>query len=360
MRAIQLLPTISFGDAVGNDALAIDRALRNMGFKTAIYAENIDKRLPRGTARPYDRFPKLAGSDILLYHASTGTRINYELPDLGGRKLMIYHNITPPEFFRPYSLAAEKLCRSGYEGLRYLADKVEYVIADSRFNRQELEKMGFGCTIDVCPVLIPFDDYQKAPNRELIQKYTSDGYTNLLFLGRIAPNKKQEDVILSYAYYKRYLNPRSRLFLVGSWSGMEAYYERLQRYVKSLQLEDVVFTGSVPFADILAYYQIADCFLCLSEHEGFCVPLVEAMVFDIPIVAYDCCAVAETLGGGGLLLPEKEAKQTAAAIHRILTDPHLRETIHEAQQRRLSELRYDKVMSRFEQLLKSFAAAGRK
>jgi glycosyltransferase involved in cell wall biosynthesis len=356
MQAVQLLPTLAFGDAVGNDVLAIDRALKQAGIETAVYAENIDRRLPAGTAQPYDRFPKLSSKDVILYHASTGTRINQDLPGLGGRKVMIYHNITPPEFFRPYSSAAESLCRAGYEGIRSLRNEVEYAIADSGFNRQELRNMGYSCPIDVCPVLIPFDDYQKKPNQQLIRKYGADGYTNLLFLGRIAPNKKQEDVILSFAYYRKYLNPRSRLFLVGSWNGMESYYQRLQDYVRLMQLEDVIFTGSVPFADILAYYRIADCFVCMSEHEGFCVPLVEAMFFDIPVLAYDCCAITETLGEGGLLMKEKEPKQTALAIDRILTDPSLRGIIHQGQQRRLNELRYDTVLSRFEQLLKKYLA----
>ena len=359
MRIIQLLPTLSFGDAVGNDALEVDRAIRKKGIETAIYAENIDRRLPAGTAQPYNRFPKLSPEDIILYHASTGTRLNYELPGLGGRKAMIYHNITPPKFFRPYSPVAEALCRAGYEGVRFLRDEVEYVIAVSKFNRQELRNMGYCCPIDVCPILIPFDDYQKSPNQQLIRKYKSDGYTNLLFLGRIAPNKKQEDVIQAYAYYKRYLNPRSRLFLVGSWNGMETYVQRLQDYVKLLGLEDVVFTGSVPFADILAYYRIADCFVCMSEHEGFCVPLAEAMFFRVPIVAYACCAIPETLGGGGLLLPEKDAKHTALAIQRVLTDLPLRESLQQAQQRRISQLRYDVVMPHFEQLLRSFMEGGR-
>ncbi len=354
MRVIQLLPTLSFGDAVGNDVRALDRVIRKIGFETAIYAENIDRRLPAGTAVPYQGFPRLKEDDVILYHASTGTKLNFELPGLGGRKIVRYHNITPSEFFQPYSLNAAALCRAGYEGIRFLADKVDYAIADSEFNRQDLINMGFRCPVDVCPILIPFEEYQKEPNRKLVKKYTSDGYTNMLFVGRIAPNKKQENVILAYAYYKKYINPRSRLFLVGGWTGLETYYERLKDYISLLQLEDVIFTGSVPFADILAYYRIADCFVCMSEHEGFCVPLAEAMFFKVPIVAFDCCAIFQTLGGGGILLAENDAQQAALTIHRIITDAPLRASILEAQQQRLSELQYEVVTTRFEQLLRSF------
>ena len=156
--------------------------------------------------------------------------------------------------------------------------------------------MGYTCPIDVCPILIPFSDYEKEPDRRVLRRYKGDGKTNLLFVGRIAPNKKQENVIRAFYFYHKYYSPDSRLFLVGSWSGMESYYERLCDYVKALGIaEHVVFTGHIRFDEILAYYHLADVFLCMSEHEGFCVPLVEAMYFHVPIVAYSCAAVPDTL-----------------------------------------------------------------
>lgn len=115
-----------------------------------------------------------------------------------------------------------------------------------------------------------------------MEHYKDDGYTNFIFVGRVAPNKKQEDVIRAFYCYKKYCNPKSRLFIVGSYNGMERYYHRLRRYVGALELDNVVFTGHIPFAQILAYYHLADLFLCMSDHEGFCVPLVEAMYFNLP------------------------------------------------------------------------------
>ena len=143
--------------------------------------------------------------------------------------------------------------------------------------------MGYTCPIDVLPILIPFDDYAKTPSQQVIDRY-SDGYTNLIFTGRIAPNKRQEDVIRAFYDYKKFYNPKSRLILVGGHNGMERYYHRLKSYINALELEDVVFPGHIKFDEILAYYKIADVFLCQSEHEGFCVPLVEAMYFDVPVV----------------------------------------------------------------------------
>lgn len=321
MKVVQLLPTISFGDAVGNDVRAIRLILEEQGYETQIYAENIDDRLPKGTALPVTEFPALRDDDIILYHASTGTELNYKLPFFGGRKMMIYHNITPPHFFKPYSQEAEQLCQSGLEGIRFLANKVEYCIADSEFNKQDLLRMGYTCPIDVCPILIPFEDYEKKPDSGILSHCRSDGYMNLLFVGRIAPNKKQEDVVAAFYYYHKYYNAKSRLYLVGSWSGMDAYYRRLCDYVDRLGLSEyIVFPGHISFQEILAYYHTADLFLCMSEHEGFCVPLVEAMHFKIPIVAYTSSAIPDTLGNGGILLDVKAPETVAAAINRVVSN----------------------------------------
>ena len=354
MRIIQMLPTISFGDAVGNDTRAIDNILKEMGYETQIYAENIDQRLPKDTAYHIDQIGELKADDVIIYHASTGTDLNYKLASYLCRKVMIYHNITPPEFFSPYSLAAENLTKSGLAGMRYLADKVDYCIADSDFNKQDLLRMGYTCPIDVCPILIPFSDYDAPPSKTVLSRYQNDGITNLLFVGRIAPNKKQEDVIAAFYYYHKYYNPKSRLFLVGSWNGMESYYKQLCAYIQELGLENhVIFPGHIKFDEILAYYSLADVFLCMSEHEGFCVPLVEAMYFEIPIVAYRCAAIPFTMGGQGLLLDSKEPAFAAAVIDRVVTSRTLQNHVVELQNQRLQDYGYATVRSRFEEILQT-------
>ena len=355
MRIVQLLPTISYGDAVGNDALAIKKLLQEMGYETQIYAENIDRRLPRGTAVSFDQFPELSANDVIIYHGSTGTELNDKLPGLGGRKMMIYHNITPPQFFQPYSSGAEMLTARGLAGIQRLADAMEYCVADSEFNKQDLLRMGYSCPIDVCPILIPFSDYEKTPSQKVLDRYSGDGITNLLFVGRIAPNKKQENVIRAFYFYHKYYDPRSRLFLVGSWSGMELYYQRLVDYAKALGIsEHVIFTGHIPFDEILAYYHLADAFVCMSEHEGFCVPLVEAMYFRIPIVAYEAAAVPDTLGGGGVLLDGPGGAKAAERIHQIESDQELRKKIRRQQEKRLGEFSYQTVSRSMEQYLSAF------
>lgn len=353
MKIIQLLTTLSFGDAVGNDTVALGGAISAMGYDTAIYAENVDARLPKNTARNISKLKNVNKDDIIIYHKSTGTDLSFKLDRYKCRKIMIYHNVTPPEFFRPYSTAAAALTEYGYEGIKYLKDKVDYCLADSAYNKQELIKMGYTCPIDVRPILIKFEDYNQTPDSNIIRQYTEDGWTNIVFVGRIAPNKKQENLIRAFYQYKK-INPKSRLILVGSYAGMENYCERLKKYAAALGLEDVIFTGHIKFTEILAYYKVADVFLCMSEHEGFCVPLVEAMFFGVPVIAYDTSAIADTLGGSGILLDSNDPVFAAGVIDRLVNDSALREYIISRQNERLRDFSYEKINSAFEKYLKDF------
>lgn len=346
MKIIQVMPTVSFGDAVSNDARAISKVIAEMGYKTAIYAENIDPRIKDPDVNKITKLPKTSEDDIIIFNHSTGTELCYLLPDIAGRKMMIYHNITPHHFFTNYSLVAEALTKKGYEGTKFLSDKIEYVMADSAYNASDLKSMGYTCDMFVRPILIPFEDYKSEPDKSVIDRY-SDGYTNIVFVGRIAPNKKQEDIIKAFAYYKKYVNPKSRLILVGSNGGMERYSGALKKYAEALMVDDVVFTGQISFKAILAFYRVADVFLCMSEHEGFCVPLVEAMFFDVPIIAYDSSAISDTLGGSGVLINDKDPVYVSMLIDRIVRDEKLKEAIVTKQRKRLADFSYENVRESF-------------
>lgn len=342
MKMIQLLPTIAYGDAVGNDCAAIHTILKQDGYETGIWAENIDYRLPKGFAHKAADLPPLGPEDTVIYHLSTGTELNRRLKDLPCRKIIVYHNITPPDFFKLYDPVSFELCRSGLAQARALAPAAEYCIADSEFNKQDLIRMGYSCPIDVLPILIPFSDYEKQPDEETIRKY-SDGKTNILFTGRIAPNKKHEDLIRVFAAYHRD-EPNSRLILAGSFQDGDRYAKRLMRYADELELSDsVVFTGHISFAAILALYRTAHVFWCMSEHEGFCVPLVEAMYFGVPIVAYASCAVPGTLDGSGVLLDQKDPELVAAVTRELVRDKALRDKVVAGQKERLADFSYDKT-----------------
>lgn len=345
-----MVPVLGYGDAIGNDTLAIRDVIRHMGITTDIYyTDRVDKRFPEGTARPVSEMPVLQAEDILIYHACTGAPINFELPKYGGRKVMIYHNVTPPAFFHGINPDIEKIQQDALDGFRFLADKIDYCIADSEYNRKDLLGMGYRCPIDVCPIVIPFSDYDAEPDAATMERMRADKHSNLLFVGRITPNKRQEDIIRAFACYRRRYEPGSRLILIGSAGGTENYLEALKTYVRKLGLEDsVIFPGHIRFSEILAYYRTADAFVCMSEHEGFCVPLVEAMYFGVPIVAFNAAAVPDTLGGGGLLLDSKEPAYVAAAVDRVMNDRALRRYLKSEQAKvlkRFSHEETEKTMS---------------
>lgn len=348
MKIVQVLPIVAFGDAVGNETRALKKMLTDAGYKSEIYySEGIDNRLPKNTAKHISKM-SLEKDDIMIYHLATGTDLNYMIENYNCRKIVRYHNITPPEFFKGYNATSQSICKKGYEGARYLADKVDYILADSAYNLNDLKKMGYTCEGEVIPILLDLEDYEKKPNEAVIKRYSDDGYVNFLFTGRVVPNKKPEDVIEAFYFYHGFINPKSRLFLVGNYTGMERYYNRLKSYLKQLELEDcVIFPGHIKFDEILAYYSIADAFVCMSEHEGFCVPLVEAMFFRVPVIAYNSSAIAETLGGSGILLQEKDPRITAEWMHRITSDERLRNTVIANEQERLEFFRHENVERMF-------------
>jgi glycosyltransferase involved in cell wall biosynthesis len=186
--------------------------------------------------------------------------------------------------------------------------------------------------------VLDFDAYRVPPSR-VIRKLYADGKTNILFVGRMIPNKKIDDLIKSFAFYQRHLNRRSRLLLVGDYRGHERYFRRLLELIDELRARDVVFTGHVAQDELMAYYSAADLFLCLSEHEGYCVPLVEAMHAGVPVIAYAAGAVAETLGGGGILLRDKAPELVAFLIDEVTRNASLRQELLAGQSRAVGRIR---------------------
>jgi glycosyltransferase involved in cell wall biosynthesis len=333
-RIFQIVASLNYGDAVGNDVMTIQRFLRKKGYKTGIFTNHIHPNIPRGTAFLIGKMPKLREDDIIFYHFASEDPLAGVIKNAPCKVILRYHNVTPPRFFHGYDVRAERNTRQGLQQIQELAPYIDYGIVVSDFNRKDLEDMGYTCPIDVAPILIQFDDYKKAPSREVIGEY-NDGRTNLVFVGRMAPNKKVEDVISAFAEYKKQYDATARLFLVGSFNENDKYYQFLQKHIKRLKVKDVIFPGHIPFDEILAYYTIADVFLCMSEHEGFCVPLVEAMFFGVPIIAYDSCAVPNTLAGTGILVKKKDWKEIADHVHRIITDAEFRKTLIENEKKRL-------------------------
>lgn len=349
MRIHQLLPTISYGDAVSNDTFAMSEVISEMGIDNGIYAINIDSKISN-RAKGINQLT-VKSDDVVIFHMSTGSELSAIIPNLlAKRKIIRYHNITPSLFFKKYSDSAFELSTKGRQQLQELNNCFSLALCDSNYNKKELDKLGYKNT-KVLPIIMNYNDYNKEPDEAVIKKYR-DGNVNILFLGRITPNKKQEDVIKSFYAYNKYINSGSRLFLIGSISGMDRYVASLKNLISELKLNDkVIMPGHSSFKEILAYYQIADVFLCLSEHEGFCVPLIESMVFKVPIVAFDSCAVPETLGDSGIVVKQKKYDIIAELIDIVITDSELKNKIINAQSKRLEYFDSIKVKSIFKEYL---------
>jgi glycosyltransferase involved in cell wall biosynthesis len=325
----QVLATLGYGDAIGHEVLGIQRVLRGAGYASEIFVETADPRLEAST-RDYRELVDFSHPDNLLFHhfslGSRASRTAYALPD---RMALIYHNITPPEYFVGVHRTLARQCFRGRRELRAYPDRSDLALGDSEFNRQDLEALGFSRTA-VLPVVPDFSHLDRAPNWMVARDFDDD-WTNILFVGRVIANKKIEDVIRFFHAYHTFYNPRSRLLIVGSHSGFERYLASLHQLAAALDASPVHFIGHVSDEALVAFYEVADVFLCASEHEGFCVPLVEAFYKQVPVVAFAATAIPDTMDGAGVLYHDKDPIHVATLIEAIVSNTALRDQIVNAQ-----------------------------
>lgn len=349
MRIDQFIPAFHQGDAIGDTAYHMKQFFLSQGFQSEIYCLSRDLGL-EGDSRLFDEFPSPSSSDVTLLHFGLPSPLTQALIDVSSRKVIIYHNITPSKFFRDYSEEMVRITDIGREELKTLVPHVELALADSEYNRQELEDSGFRNT-DVLPLFVDFSKYTKPIDRMTYDLY-KNGRTNIMFAGRVVPNKKIEDLIKVVFYYKKYISPLVRLIVVGKTSSLPGYYKGLIQLADEFYLkpEEILFTGHIPDEEMFALYKASDVFLSLSEHEGFGLPFIESLVFDLPVIAYDCTAVSSTLDGAGILVKNKRIEYIAELIKMVACDSGLREKVIDGQRRRLKKF---KEMKLDEFLLKS-------
>jgi L-malate glycosyltransferase len=332
----QVLATLGYGDAIGHEVLGIQRVLREAGYASDIFVETADPRLEHRTRDYRDLLDVSDPDSVLIHHFSIGSRasrVAYALPD---KMVLVYHNITPPEFFIGVHPLLVQLCFMGRRELGAYRSRCVLALGDSAFNRDELDALGFPRT-GVLPVVPSFGHLAGTPDRRLADGF-DDGWTNILFVGRMIPNKRIDDLIRTFHAYKTQCNPRARLLLVGSYGGFDLYFAMLQQLVATLGVPDVFFMGHVSNEELSAFYDVADIFLCASEHEGFCVPLVEAFHKRIPVVAYAAAAVPSTMDGGGVLYTDKSPLHVAQVLHAIADDEDLADRIVASQDAALARL----------------------
>jgi glycosyltransferase involved in cell wall biosynthesis len=354
MRIHQWLPAAHRGDAIGDSARRVRDLLRGMGHDSDLFALTIDEDMRR-EARPFSDDDATRG-DVTIFHFALPSPMTERFARLTGARVLQYHNITPAHFFAPYDPALFRLAALGRRELASLVGRVDLALGDSAFNRQELEALGFERT-GVMPIAVNLDRLRSAPPQPGLERILADGLINILFVGRIVPNKRIEDHIRLAELYKRYVDSYYRFIFVGRTDGIPRYYAQVRALIAQFDMlpDRFWFTGAVTDADLAAFYRWADAYVSLSEHEGFCVPLVEAMAMDVPVVAYAAGAVPETLGGAGLLFSPKDLEIAAELLGTVVYDRQVREDVLAGQRRRLEAFSTDRVAQALSHVLEQIS-----
>ncbi len=352
IRAIhQIVPGFQFGDAITHYTLRLQNLFRSWGYASGIFAEGIHPKV-LSLCSPLSQFLTVDSEQTLvILHYSIHSEASRVFLEAKARKILLYHNITPPEFFAGYSELHQRMTQMGRERLGSFLGVTEQTWADSPYNCRELLACGYRDP-RVVPLLVDFRDLDLAfANPNLLRRYRDDK-VNLLFVGRLAPNKGHLDLLHTLAAYNKLICDTARLFIVGPYNGLESYFDELRQEALDLEIEgSVIFTGAVTFSDLKAYYRVSDVFVCLSEHEGFCVPLLEAMHFDVPIVAYAAGAVPETLGEAGVLLHSKDPARVTEVVARLVEDREWCSGVIRGQRERLKFFAREQVIEQIGSLL---------
>jgi len=324
-RVLQVVPTFAAHDAIGDHIRQVDRLLRRAGYDTGIYATVVEPGLEERCRPARELLDGPARDAVVLYHHSTGSTVADHLGARPEPLIVDYHNITPAEMWDAWEPMVAVELSWGRRQLHQLAPRTAAALADSRFNADELEACGFA-GVQVAPIVRDFGASDRAP-----RPYRARGDPEFLFVGRISPNKCQHELITALAMYRALFGAGARLRLVGRVSS-PSYRADLSRLADELGVGGAVIFDDhgVPEPELIGAYQRATAFVCLSRHEGFCVPLVEAMRHALPVVARAGSAVTDTVSSGGLLLSDPDPVVVASAWHRVATDAAIWEALSSA------------------------------
>ena len=346
----QWVPAAHKGDAIGDSARRVRSLLRELGHQSDIYAMTIDDDL-RGDVIPWTD-PGARRGDLTIFHFALVSPMTAEFARLQSGRVLQYHNVTPAHFFAGYDPAIFRLAMLGREDLKSLVGHTDLAFGDSEYNRRELESLGFTNT-GVFPIAVDTSRITGAPRRPALEKVLAEeDWPNFLFVGRIVPNKKLEDHIKLAEHYKRYVSEEYRFVFVGKTDATPKYYDALQAMIAQFRMPPgrFIFTGPVPEDDLATYYRMASVYISMSEHEGFCVPLLEAMAADVPVMAYASTAVPDTLGGAGLQFAPKDLEFAAELLGELADNDTLRTQVIAGQRRRLADFGDHRIRTELERL----------
>ncbi len=332
----QVIAAASPGDAVTGQALRWRERLRAWGHRSEIVAEHVHPALARQVLRldgPGADAVRAAGG--LVLHYSIWSRAVEACLDAPSPVGVVYHNVTPGDLLRAANPEVAAMCDEGRRGIGRLRGRVAALVAVSEFNARDLREAGLG-EAAVVPLLV---DPVDPPDRSA----PPGGDPVAITVGRIAPNKRIEDAVRVHTLLQRSGSPDARLIVVGADDPFQGYRAALDRLVRSLGARNVEFTGRVDDARRDALYREATAYLCTSVHEGFCVPVVEALQQGLPVVARAAGAVPETLGDAGLVLADDDLAVFAEAVREVSSSEPLRAELARRARRRLADLAPDAV-----------------
>lgn len=359
-RAVhQLVPRLSYGDAIGNQVRALRRLFQAWGYASQIFADAWDERLA-GECQPSSRYARVSqAKNLLLLHYGAGVSSQLSALTWPDKVVLYYHNLTPAHYYYRTTGAFAAQLVEARRNLARLAGRVP-AVAGSPYNRQELEAMGFRVVAEVpyFLALAELDEGLRTPAAAaLLKQYQAPGTRTWLHVGRLAPNKRLEDIVNAFYYYHRFIYPHSRLLLVGSTTGNERYVEALRRQIEQLELQAaVILTGAYgPAEGLGVFYTLADVYVCLSEHEGFCLPLVEAMHYNVPVLAYAAAGIPFTLGQAGVQFTQKNYPVIAEMVDEVIVNEPFRRQLIAGQRARLAEFTPERCRTQVRAALEALA-----
>ncbi|MFY0521846.1 glycosyltransferase [Archangium gephyra] len=355
-RAVhQLVPRLAWGDAVGNQVRYLRELLRGWGYASEIYADQWDEEC-RAQVRPARDYPREADAEsVLLIHHSYESRLVPLVRRSPGRKALVYHNVTPARLLEGFERKVAAGCVAAREELLALRPHMECAFAYSRFSAEELVAGGFA-PVSVLPFAVDWRSFDVAPDPTL-RAELDDGCANILFVGRAVPSKRVDDVLRVFTAYQRLYQPRSRLLVAGYLNRDSPYGAWLLGLRDVLGPERVLLLGRVSAAQLSACFSVATAYLSMSQHEGFGVPLLEAMYRGVPVVAYGAAAVPETMAGAGLATLSGDPVEVAQLLAVLERQPTLRSRVVEAQRARLHGLEQDTVAAAVREALRPLLEA---
>lgn len=345
----QLVHTLSYGDAISTEVLALQRTLRSLGYISEVYAIGEHSRLA-GRSCPYREVLDCQEADLIL-HYSLGSPLNDIYSSwTRGRKFLVYHNITPARWFEGVNSRVARDIEHGLAELPALCRVSDGLWADSPFNAAELGTLGFKPEVLELPV--DPERWERARDEKVFSTVKGAAAVNILHVGRLAPNKCVEDILKSFHYLHRQIEKDSRLWLVGIDTDTELYSFALREMAARLGIGHVVeFAGCLSDEGVRALYEASSAYICMSEHEGFCLPLVEAMHFGLPVVAFGAGAVPHTVGDGGVVVSEKRHSEIAEILAELASPTPLRARCIESGRRRVADFGFSRFGARVQELV---------